>query len=83
MAFFPSGEGSVGGALCKGDSYSPSTDGAIIYFNANPDLSFVLSKVEKAGGKIVMPKKQISEEYGYMALIIDSEGNRVALHSQN
>jgi uncharacterized protein len=41
----------------------------------------VLSKVEAAGGKIMVPKTEISPEYGNMAVFIDSEGNRIALHS--
>jgi predicted enzyme related to lactoylglutathione lyase len=45
------------------------------------DLSIELGKVEKSGGKILLPKTQISEEVGYMALFSDSEGNRIALHS--
>ena len=83
MAFFPGEQGSLGGALCSGEWYKPSHDGVMIYFNANPDLNGPLSNVEKAGGKVIMPKKQISEEYGYMAMFEDSEGNRIALHSQN
>ncbi|MCX6169538.1 MAG: VOC family protein [Ignavibacteriales bacterium] len=81
MSTFPMDSGGVSGALCQGAPYKPSQDGALIYLNANPDLSVALSKVEEAGGKVLMPKKQISEEYGFMALIIDSEGNRIALHS--
>ena len=81
MAVFPmEGEG-VGGALCQHKLYTPSQEGTIVYLNANPDLSTPLSKVESAGGKVVMQKKQISPEIGYMAIFIDSEGNRVALHS--
>jgi len=73
----------IGGALCYADGfYKPSaTDGALIYLNANPDLQTVLDRIEKAGGRILVPKTQISPEYGYMAVFIDSEGNRVALHS--
>jgi uncharacterized protein len=83
MAFFPAdGTGLLGGALCQGAGYKPSEDGTLIYFAANPDLSVALSKVEAAGGKIVTPKKIITEEYGYMAIFIDSEGNRIALHSE-
>jgi len=81
MAFFPmEGEG-VGGALCQCDGYKPSQEGALIYLNGGLDLANSLSKVEASGGKIILQKRQISEEYGYMALFIDSEGNRVALHS--
>lgn len=83
MTFFPAEQGSLGGALCKGESYNPSQDGVVIYFSVNPDLNSALTKVESAGGKVIMPKKQISEEYGYMGMFIDSEGNRIALHSQN
>jgi uncharacterized protein len=73
----------VGGALCYNkEFYKPSsTDGPLIYLNGNPDVQNVLDKVEAAGGKVVVPKTQISPEYGYMAVIIDTEGNRIALHS--
>jgi predicted enzyme related to lactoylglutathione lyase len=73
----------VGGALCYNkEFYKPSaTDGPLIYLNGNPDLQNILDKIEAAGGKIVVPKTQISPEYGYMAVFIDTEGNRVALHN--
>jgi predicted enzyme related to lactoylglutathione lyase len=73
----------IGGALCHNpDFYKPSaTDGPIVYLNANPDVQQVLDKVAAAGGKIIVPKTEISPEYGHMALFIDTEGNRVALHS--
>jgi predicted enzyme related to lactoylglutathione lyase len=72
----------IGGALSKAEGYKPSaSDGPLVYLNANPDVQNVLDKVETAGGKIVVPKTQISPEYGYMAVFIDTEGNRVALHS--
>jgi predicted enzyme related to lactoylglutathione lyase len=84
MAFFPfePGSGKASGALVKSDQHKPSMDGAVIYLNANPDLSNVLDKVESVGGSIVMPKTQITPEIGYMAFITDTEGNRIALHSQ-
>lgn len=73
----------VGGAICYSkDFYTPSlTDGPLIYLTANPDVQNILNKVEEAGGKILVPKTQISPEYGYMAVISDTEGNRIALHS--
>ncbi|HTL81153.1 MAG TPA: VOC family protein [Bacteroidia bacterium] len=84
MGLFPSepGNGKLTGAICHGEWYKPSQDGALVYFNANPDLSDCLARVEKAGGKVIRPKTQISPEYGNMAMFIDSEGNRVAMHSQ-
>jgi len=83
MAMFPadSMQGKSSGALAQGDMYKPSADGAKIYLNGNPDLSDALGRVEAAGGKVTMPKTQISPEIGYMAFFTDSEGNGMALHS--
>lgn len=85
MAFFPSEDmnGKVSGGLVQGPMHKPSQEGSIIYLNANPDLNVALGKIEKAGGKVTMPKTHISPEVGHMAFFIDSEGNRVALHSTN
>lgn len=74
----------IGGALVKTSPgfYSPSeSHGPLIYLNANPDVDIVLSRVENAGGKVTVPKTLISEEHGYMGVFIDSEGNRIAVHS--
>ncbi|GAB2831286.1 VOC family protein [Ferruginibacter profundus] len=73
----------IGGALVdSGGFHKPSmTDGPLIYLNANPDVQNILDKVEVAGGKIMVPKTEISPEYGTMAVFIDTEGNRIALHS--
>jgi uncharacterized protein len=73
----------VGGALVfSGGFHKPSaTDGPLIYLNANPDVQIVLDRITAAGGTIIVPKTQISPEYGYMAAFLDSEGNRIALHS--
>lgn len=73
----------VGGALVKSIYHTPSMDGAVVYLNGNPDLAIILDRVEAAGGKVLMPKMKISDEIGYMAYFADSEGNRMALHSQN
>lgn len=73
----------VGGAVVdSGGFHTPSANaGPLIYLNGNPDLQHVLDKVEAAGGKIMMPKTEISPEYGYMAVFFDTEGNRIGLHS--
>ncbi|OJW84598.1 MAG: bleomycin resistance protein [Bacteroidetes bacterium 46-16] len=73
----------VGGAVCdSGGFHKPSaTDGPLIYLNANPDVQNILDKVEAAGGNILVPKTEISPEHGYMAVILDTEGNRIALHA--
>lgn len=83
MGFFPSNGRNVSGAIVQGDDYKPSQQGATIYLNAGNDLSFMLGKVEKAGGTVIVPKTQISPEMGYFAMFIDTEGNKMALHSAN
>jgi predicted enzyme related to lactoylglutathione lyase len=85
MALFPyaPGSGKASGALALSDMHTPSPHGVIIYLNGDPDLSQVLDKIEPEGGNIIMPKTQISPDFGYMAFFIDTEGNRIALHSQN
>ncbi|RMH70498.1 MAG: VOC family protein [Gemmatimonadetes bacterium] len=81
MAFFPmEGEG-VGGALTQHEMMRPSPHGVLVYLNAGDDLAPILGRVEDAGGKIVMPKTQVTEEIGYIAMFIDTEGNRIGLHS--
>jgi predicted enzyme related to lactoylglutathione lyase len=73
----------IGGALCEsGGFHKPSaTDGPLIYLNANPDVQKILDKVEESGGKILVGKTEISADFGFMAVILDTEGNRVAFHS--
>ncbi len=71
MAIFTTG----GFALCQYPGvYKPSTDGVLVYLNANPDLSSILEKVSPAGGEILIEKRQISPEQGYMAVLLDTEG---------
>ena len=73
----------IGGALVdSGGFHKPSlTDGPLIYLNGNPDVQQILDRVEAAGGKIMVPKTQISPEHGFMAVFADTEGNRIGLHS--
>ena len=70
----------VGGGLAQGEGFEPSDKGTIAYLNGGDDLDIPLSRIEQAGGKIIMPKTSIGEN-GFMAHFIDTEGNRVALHS--
>lgn len=70
----------VGGGLIEAEGQTPTTDGPTIYLNGGEDLSVPLGKVESSGGKITMPKTDIGEN-GFMAQFLDTEGNRIALHS--
>ncbi len=84
MGWFPFAEGKSGasGSLIKNTAYKASKDkGVLIYFSSQ-DVNNEINRVEEAGGKIVKSKTQISPDIGYMALFIDCEGNRIALHSR-
>lgn len=76
---YEQGQG-VGGALMKHPECKPSMDGVTIYLPGGDDLAPSLARAEKAGAKIILPKTSIGEN-GFMAQFIDTEGNRVALHS--
>jgi predicted enzyme related to lactoylglutathione lyase len=74
--------GGRGGAIVHNPGfYTPSNNGTLVYLNCDPDLAVVMDKVLNAGGKILQKKQLIGPNLGYWALIEDSEGNRVALHS--
>lgn len=83
MAFFPEDGKHNSGSIVLHSEFKPSADGVAIYFDIPNDLSTVLGRVESAGGKVVMPKTKISDEIGHIALFVDSEGNRLGLHSKN
>lgn len=85
MAVFPGEQSVVGGALVWNEEwYKPSgTHGPLIHLNANPDLRAVQDKIESAGGKITIPKRGIGPGRGFMAVFEDTEGNRIALHSDS
>lgn len=83
MGVLPNDEGTVNVVLVKGNDYRPTPDGAVLYLNAGANLQPTLDKVEQNGGKIILAKTQISPEMGYFALFIDSEGNKLGLHSSN
>ncbi|MEO8112310.1 MAG: VOC family protein [Ginsengibacter sp.] len=85
MTGFPMemGSGKASGGLAQSPQHKPAMDGSVIYLNANPGIQTVIDRVEKANGKVIMPKTQISPEIGYMAFIVDTEGNKVGLHAQS
>ncbi len=79
MAFFPH-DNNVAGALVEGDGYIPGDKGPLIYLNGGEDLALPLSRVAAAGGKVLQEKMSLGP-YGFMAIFLDTEGNRLALHS--
>ncbi|MEX0771531.1 MAG: VOC family protein [Balneolales bacterium] len=82
-ALFPgSQDGSSGGAITEWPGFEPAKPGTglVLYLYAGDKIDEMLSRVEKAGGRLSTPKTLINDKYGYYSTIIDSEGNRIALH---
>ena len=81
----PHDEGNASGCLCvRSDSGGvdnrPSANGPLIYLLVEGRLNDAVDAARKNGGKILRERQQIGE-HGFRAVIIDSEGNRIALHT--
>ena len=83
MGIFPYEGELVTGVIIKAEGDKPSADGVTIYLNGGDNLQIILDKVEKNGGEITVPKSLHADESGYYALFLDSEGNKIGLHSPN
>jgi predicted enzyme related to lactoylglutathione lyase len=80
LAVLPHEGKDVGGCLTQGPESKPSASGPLLYFNCQGRLDEAIGRVESHGGRIVKPKHAIGP-YGFCAHVLDSEGNRIALHS--
>jgi len=91
MGLLPFEGQNVIGTIMKGEGYIPSPNGVTIYLNGgdnlqvilDKDLQVILDKAENNGGKILVPKTLHGDESGYFATFLDTEGNRIGLHSPN
>jgi predicted enzyme related to lactoylglutathione lyase len=81
MAYFVDKENSNIGHLFQLPNFKSSSDGVIVYMEFADDLNETLSKIKNAGGSVVMPKTLIAPGKGFWALFLDTEGNKLALHS--
>lgn len=81
MGFFPSDGTNVSGALVQGEGYTPTSDGVVAYLNGGKNLQDILDRVQENNGKVIVPKTQISPEMGFFGMFIDTEGNKLAVHS--
>jgi predicted enzyme related to lactoylglutathione lyase len=81
MATFPYEDGQVSGGLTQFEHYKPSADGTIIYLDA-PQLDAMIERAKKAGGQLVFGPHTLPNNIGRIALLIDSEGNRIGLHEE-
>ena len=83
MGVFPYENQMVTGVIMKGEDYKPTANGVTIYLNGGDNLQTILDKVEKNGGKILVPKTPHADENGFFALFLDTEGNKLGLNSPN
>jgi predicted enzyme related to lactoylglutathione lyase len=76
-------DGGIGGALLKSaQAPTPSTTaGVIVYLNASPSLDAVLARAGELGATVLLPKLQLPGTIGFIAQVVDTEGNRIGLHS--
>ena len=81
VGILPHNDGEVAGCLLPGQEEKPGKDGVVIYLNANGRLDEAVAAVAANGGSVIKPKHAIGP-FGFRAIVIDSEGNRVALHSE-
>ena len=81
MGMLSTDQNAVGGAIVQGDGGSPSKSGTLVYLNGGDDLTPMLARAEAAGGSVVVPKTEIGNDFGFFAHFIDTEGNKVGLHS--
>ncbi len=84
MGWFPFAEDKIGasGSLIQHEAYEPSERAGVLIYFSSEDVDEEINSVEAAGGKVLQAKTQISPDVGYMGLFVDSEGNRVAIHSR-
>lgn len=85
MGLLPAEPDAVNGSIVwHTDFYKPSAEaGPLLYLNGNPDLNSIQERIVAGGGKLLIAKRQVSQQFGYMAVFMDSEGNRLALHSDH
>jgi len=67
------------GAIIKMPGCPAGANSTIVYFSCC-DCAVEAERAEKSGGKIETGKKSIGQ-YGFIALVVDSEGNMIGLHS--
>jgi uncharacterized protein len=81
MGMLSSDQTAIGGALVQAEGVEPSQTGTIVYLNGGDDLAPMLARVQPAGGSVAVPKTDIGSGFGFFAHFVDTEGNKVGLHS--
>lgn len=78
---FPTQENGVAGCIVQRAASKPAADGTIVFLNANGQLNAAAERAQAAGSKVLIPRTEIPGGFGFFAVILDSEGNHVGLHS--
>ena len=81
LGVFPSDGNVVNIVLIRSDDYTPSDKGVLIHLSVDGDLQPTLDAITRLGGTVVIPITEISPEMGNYATFIDTEGNKLGLHS--
>ena len=81
MLAFPMNQTGYGasGALVRMPGFSSGRNSVLVYFSC-ADCAVEASKAVQAGGEIEKAKMSIGQ-YGHIALVTDTEGNMIGLHS--
>ncbi|HEY2343789.1 MAG TPA: VOC family protein [Chthoniobacteraceae bacterium] len=82
FGLFPHAEDNASGCLFVMEDTKPSLAGPLVYFSVEGRLDAAIEAARTGGGKLLQEKHPIGP-YGFKAVIVDSEGNRVALHSKS
>jgi uncharacterized protein len=81
MAILPHSDTSIGGCLVQTMDARPADGGPLLYLNADGRLDAAIAATALAGGTVLQPKHSIGPE-GHRAIVLDTEGNRIALYSR-
>lgn len=80
IAVLPHAEGAIGGSLVQNIDARPSDGGPMLYLNTQGRLDEATKAAAAHGGKVLAEKHSIAP-FGFRAIVLDCEGNRIALHS--
>jgi len=82
MGIFTNEDGAGVGCVVHGKQFVPSESGPLLYLDATPSIDAVIARVGKAGGRVLIEKTELPRNIGFVAHFIDTEGNRLALHTE-
>jgi predicted enzyme related to lactoylglutathione lyase len=81
IAVLAHAEGEVAGCLFRANDERPGDRGPLLYFNVNGRLEDAVAAAVEQGGRVLKPPHAIGP-FGHRAIVLDTEGNRIALHSE-